>query len=144
MRSAAQKSAGSLRPFRSRLLIIRIIPRGILRKVYSAIPHKNVSNLCQVPYVNRTGHVPNAYSLHATIVCGLAVGAWRKSVRASVVTNTQMCTVTVYTLYLTTCLFGTTTQSALRSFSRHSTFGQFLSSMKHSTHSPAAFTSFET
>ena len=50
MRSAAQKSAGSLRAFRSRLLIIRIIPRGILRKVYSAIPHKNVSNLCQVPY----------------------------------------------------------------------------------------------
>ena len=39
------------------------------------------------------------YSLHmhATIVCGhtLAVGAWRKSVRVSVVTNTQMRTVTV-------------------------------------------------
>ena len=54
MRSAARKSAGSLRAFRGRLLIIRIIPRGILRKVYSAIPHKNVSNLCQVPYVKST------------------------------------------------------------------------------------------
>ena len=51
MRSAAQKSTRSLQTFRGRLLKIRIIPRGILRKVYSAIPHKNVSNLCQVPYV---------------------------------------------------------------------------------------------
>ena len=50
MRSAAWKSTGSLRAFRGQLLKIRIIPRGILRKVYSAIPHKNVSNLCQVPY----------------------------------------------------------------------------------------------
>ena len=30
---------------------VPIIPHGILRKVYSAIPHKNVSNLCQVPYL---------------------------------------------------------------------------------------------
>ena len=51
MRSAARKSAGSLRAFRGRLLKICIIPRGILRKVYSAIPHKNVTNLCQVPYM---------------------------------------------------------------------------------------------
>ena len=55
MRSAARKSAGSLRAFRGWLLKIRIIPRGILRKVYSAIPHKNVRNLCQVPYTTSKG-----------------------------------------------------------------------------------------
>ena len=52
MRSAVRKSAESLRALRNRLLKIPIIPRSILRKVYSAIPHKNVSNLCQVPYVD--------------------------------------------------------------------------------------------
>ena len=55
MRSAARKSAGSLGALRGRLLEIPNIPRGILRKVYSAIPHKHVSNFCQVPYVVEHG-----------------------------------------------------------------------------------------
>ena len=50
MRSAAQKSTGSLGALCSRLLKIPIILRAILRGVYSAIPHNYISNLCHVPY----------------------------------------------------------------------------------------------
>ena len=71
MRSAALKSTRSLRALRGRLMKIPIILHGILRKVYTAIPHKNVSNLCQVPYMHmhvRT-YVPTLCMYECTIHC---------------------------------------------------------------------------
>ena len=46
----------SLGALHGRLLKIPGIPCGILQKVYSAIPHNNVSNLCPVSYIPPNKH----------------------------------------------------------------------------------------
>ena len=53
MQSIVQKSTCSLQVIRGRLKEFWILPRGVLRNAYSAIPHKNVNNLWQVPHITQ-------------------------------------------------------------------------------------------
>ena len=46
-----RKSTGSLRAVHDQLKEVPILLHGALQNVYSAITHKNVSNLWQVPYI---------------------------------------------------------------------------------------------